>query len=194
MWKRRRSGQTGFTLVEVLIAIGLFVAVAIGVAQLVAIAVRATRASRARTTAAILAAAKMDQLRSLAWTYEPEEPAMAPVPRSDFTTNLSLPSYQAGGSGLRPSPPDALSRSTPQYVDYLDDGGRWVGNGLDPPAEAVFIRRWCVRPLPDDPDRTLVLEVLVTTTAIDRARPVGSWVGRSGVEALLVSVRTRRAP
>jgi prepilin-type N-terminal cleavage/methylation domain-containing protein len=190
----RHPAHAGFTLIEVLIAIGLFVAVAIGIAQLVAIAVRATRSSRERTTAAILAAAKMDQLRSLAWTYEPEEPAMPPVPRSDVTTNLSLPWYPTGGPGLRPSPSDSLIRSTPQYVDYLDESGRWVGNGLDPPAEAVFIRRWAVRPLPDDPDRTLILEVLVTTTKVDRARPAGSWAGRSGAEALLVSVRTRRAP
>jgi prepilin-type N-terminal cleavage/methylation domain-containing protein len=190
----RLRRDTGFTLIEVLIAIGLFVAVAIGVAQLVAIAARATRAARERTTAAILAAAKMDQLRSLAWTYEPEEPAMPPVPRSDRTTDLSLPSYRPGGPGLQASPADALRRSTPQYVDHLDEAGRWVGNGLDPPAEAVFVRRWAVRPLPDDPDGTLILEVLVTTTAIDRARPAGSWVGRTGPEALLVSVRTRRAP
>jgi prepilin-type N-terminal cleavage/methylation domain-containing protein len=194
MRKRWHEGQQGFTLIEVMIAIGLFVAVAIGIAQLVAMAARATRASRERTTAAILAAAKMDQLRSLAWTYEAEELGMPPVARSDVTTNLSLPNYQDGGPGLGASPAESLRQNTPQYVDYLDEGGRWVGNGLDPPAGAVFIRRWAVRPLPDDPDRTLVLQVLVTTTALDRARPARSWAGRSGSEALLVSVRTRRAP
>ena len=80
----------------------------------------------------------------------------------------------------------------PPYVDYLDDAGRWVGHDADPPANAVFIRRWAVWPLPADPERTLVLQVLVTTVRDDRSRAT-EWNGRTGVEALLVSVRTRKA-
>src|SRR3954453_17356306 len=142
---RRCSSGAGFTLIEVLIAIGIFVYVCVGVAQIVALATRATRQARERTTTPILAAAKMDQLRALAWTYEPQEPGIAPLPRSDFTTNVAAPSFPADGPGLRPSPPDTLTTSTPFYVDYLDDGGRWVGNDVDPPPEAVFVRRWAVR-------------------------------------------------
>ena len=79
----------------------------------------------------------------------------------------------------------------PRWVDYLDDSGRWVGHDSDPPADAVFIRRWSVRPLPADPERTLVLQVLVTTVRDDRSRST-PWSTRTGVEALLVTVRTRK--
>ena len=79
----------------------------------------------------------------------------------------------------------------PPNVDYLDDLGRWVGNGSIPPAGAVYIRRWAVRPLPADPERTLVLQVLVTTVRDDQSR-AAPWSARVGMEALLVSVRTRK--
>jgi hypothetical protein len=49
-----------------------------------------------------------------------------------------------------------------------------------------------VTPLSEDPDRTLVLHVLVTTSAEDQAR-AGTWRQRSGTEALLATVRTRWA-
>jgi hypothetical protein len=72
----------------------------------------------------------------------------------------------------------------------LDGEGRWIGNGAAPPRNAVFVRRWAVQPLASDPDRTLILSVLVTTAGLDRAR-TGPWEGRTGVEAFLVNARTR---
>jgi prepilin-type N-terminal cleavage/methylation domain-containing protein len=181
----------GFTLVEVLIATALFVTIAVGVAQLALVSTRAVRASREQTTAVILAAAKIDQLRALDWTYEPEVPGDPPVARSDFTTNVSRPDYTNDGPGLAPSPAGVLSTSTPPYVDYLDSEARWVGNGAYPPRNAVFVRRWSVQPLASDPARTLILSVLVTTVGLDRSR-AGPWERRSGTEAFLVSARTRR--
>jgi hypothetical protein len=56
----------------------------------------------------------------------------------------------------------------------------------------VFVRRWAVVPLESDPDRTLVLQVLVTTRRLEADRPPGTWRQRIGPEALLVSVRTRK--
>jgi len=188
---RRSTPSSGFTLIEVLIAVAMFITIALGVAQLIAVATRAIRAAREHTSAVILAAAKMDQLRSLAWAYEPAAPGVPAVPRSDRTTDISHPDHAPDGSGLEASPAGTLSRNTPPYVDYLDGAGRWVGHDTDPPADAVFIRRWAVRPLPADPDRTLVLQVLVTTVHDDRSRAT-EWSGRSGVEALLVSARTRK--
>ena len=185
--------HAGFTLIEVVIALGLFVTVAIGVAQLIAMAADATRASREHTSAVILAAAKMDQLRALEWTYESAPSAVPAVARSDLTTDVSDPSFASGGPGLSPSPPGTLASNTPPYVDYLDAAGGWVGKGTDAPPTAVFIRRWSIVPLPADPNRTLVLHVLVTTVRQDRLRG-GPWQRRSGVDALLVSVRTRRTP
>lgn len=191
MRSQRRKSEKGFTLVEVLTAMAIVVAMAAGVAQLVAAALGAVRASWEQSSTAIMAAAKMEELRSLAWTYEPAEPGIPGVPRSDRTTDLSRPDRPTrAGSGLSPSPANALHVNTPPYVDYLDDAGRWVGHGADPPEGAVFIRRWAVVPLDTDPERTLVLQVLVTTVRQERTG-AANWRGRSGVETVLVSARTR---
>jgi prepilin-type N-terminal cleavage/methylation domain-containing protein len=183
------TNTRGFTILEVLIAIALFVAMSVGVAQLIAIATKAARTSREQTTTVILAAAKMDQLRALDWTYEPAAPEAS---RSDFTTDVSDPAHGDGGRGLLPSPAGVLLRNQPPYVDYLDASGSWVGNDADPPAGAVFVRRWAVQPWPTDPDRTLVLHVLVTTVGLDRSRGAEAWRSRTSSETLLVSVRTRK--
>jgi prepilin-type N-terminal cleavage/methylation domain-containing protein len=191
MFSLRCRNAQGFTLVEVLTSMAILVCVAAGVAQLVAGALGAVRASWEQSSTAIMAAAKMEELRSLAWTYEPAEPGVAGVPRSDRTTDLSRPDRPArANAGLSLSPANALSVNSPPYVDYLDDCGRWVGNGNDPPEGAVFIRRWAIVPLADDQERTLALHVLVTTVRQEQGR-VSSRRGRSGVETLLVSARTR---
>ena len=195
MWRvseRRDAGGTqgGFTLIEVLIATALLVAMAAGVAQLLGLAVAAGRTSRFQTSTAILAAARLEQLRSLHWSYEPG-PGSTVTPRSDRSANASVDPPSDGGPGLAPSPPGTLSANVPPYVDYLDLQGRWVGNGSSPPPQAVFIRRWSIAPLPQDPSRTLILSVLVTTVAQDVAR-VGPWTVRSGDETLLVLLNTRK--
>lgn len=180
----------GFTLVEVLVAIGLFVAIATGVAQLTAAATRAMRSAREQTMAVMLAAAKMDQLRALQWTYEPALPGDPIVERSDFVTNIADGTLGGGGAGLRASPAGTLAANVAPYVDFLDDRGRWVGEGPSPPADTVFIRRWAIRPLAAAPDRSLLIQVLVTTIRDERVR-AGPWLARSGTEALLTTVRTR---
>jgi prepilin-type N-terminal cleavage/methylation domain-containing protein len=181
----------GFTLIEVLIALLLFVATATGVAQLCAVATRAARTSREHGTAVMLAAAKMDQLRALDWAYAFGPPGDPPVLRTDITTNVSVPALRADGPGLQPSPAGSLTTNMPPYVDYLDREGRWVGNGSDPPRTAVFIRRWSVRPAGPDGYRTLAIHVLVTTVAQERSR-AGPWQGRTGTEVVLTSFRTRK--
>jgi prepilin-type N-terminal cleavage/methylation domain-containing protein len=186
------SSARGFTLVEVLISIALFVTVSIGIVQLFGVAVDAGRGAREQTTTAIVAAAKMEQLRSLAWAYDPPAAGVPPVPRADETTNLGNDPPTDDGPGLRPSPSGALSDNVPHYVDYLDAHGTWVGTGVTAPAGTAFIRRWAVRPLPSDPGRTLILQVLVTTARQEFSRVPGSWSGRTGSETLLVSVRTRK--
>ena len=189
---RFASRSSGFTLVEVLIAVAILIAISVGVAQLIAVSTHAMRAAREQTSTVVLAAAKMDQLRSLAWSYEPTASGVPALPRSDRVTDVSHPAHGLNGVGLRASPEGTLARNMPPYVDYLDRSGRWVGHGDDVPANASFIRRWAVRPLPDDPDRTLVLQVLVTTVHDDQSR-MTDWTRRTGVDALLVSVRTRRS-
>jgi hypothetical protein len=190
--KQPMCTSTGVTLVEVMIAVAILITIALGVAQLMAMATRAMSRGRVHTTAVILAAAKMEELRSLAWTFEPNAPGAPALPRSDRETDLSLPDRPPGGRGLQPSPPGTLATNTPQYVDFMDASGRWAGNDTNAPATAAFVRRWAVAPLPEDPDRSLVLHVLVSTVADESARGA-AWRRRSGTEALLVSVRTRRA-
>jgi hypothetical protein len=55
----------------------------------------------------------------------------------------------------------------------------------------MFIRRWSVVPLPEDPARIIVLSVLVTTVAQDLTRQ-GPWTQPSGQETLLVTLNTRK--
>jgi len=186
---RQRADAPGFTLIEVLIAIGLFVVIALGIAQLSATATRAARATRERTMAAILAAGKLDELRALDWTYEPPLAGDPPRPRTDLATNLSRSDLARDGPGLASSPPGTLEANVPLYVDYRDDEGRWVGNGSAPPPGAVFIRRWSVEPLPEDPDHVLILRAIVTTVVSERSR-AGPGSMRA-MEALLTTMRTR---
>ena len=161
----RLRGSNGFALMEVMIAAGLLIAVAVGVSQVSAAAARASRAARARTFAAVLAAQKMEQLRSLTWTRVRIGPAGPSVPVSDVSTDLSTDPATADGPGLSPSPAGTLDSNVPHYADYLDGAGAWVGRGAAPPPAAVYIRRWAVQPLPSQPDDILVLQVIVTTTA-----------------------------
>jgi len=187
--KKAVLSVAGFTLIEVLIAIALLVLSAIGVAQLVSVATMSVRASREQTTTVLLAAAKMEQLRALDWTYT--SVGGIAIERSDLTTNVSSQSLSEGGVGLSASPSDTLSAGTSFYADYLDAQGRWVGSGRTPPIDAVYARRWAIQPLAADPSRALLIQVLVTTVQQDRQRP-RPWTMRSGTEAALVSVLTRK--
>lgn len=188
-WNVPLDRQRGFTLIEILITTALMASMAIGVAQLMGMGAASGHAARVQTSTTILAAAKLEELRSLVWAYEPL--VGAAVPRSDLSTNLSVEPVSASGPGLAPSPPGTLAANVPPYVDYLDPRAKWVGNGSSPPADAMFIRRWSIVPVAEDPVRTIVLSVLVTTVAQDLARQ-GPWTQPSGQETLLVTLNTRK--
>lgn len=158
-------------------------------APLALIASRANAGAEAMTMAALLAQEKMEQLRGLEWSAD----ALG-LPLSDTTTDVTvIPEAAAGGTGLRSSPPRALGQSTPGYCDFVDARGRSLGGGPDPPAGAVYVRRWSVELLPTITGSTLVLQVLV-----HRWRGAGladaAAVGRAPDEARLVTLKTRRAP
>ena len=177
----RHRTVAGFALVEVLIAAGLLIVVAVGVSQVSAAAVRASHAARARTMAAVLAAQKMEQLRSLTWSRTLVGSPGVTVPVSDVSTDVSSDPPTGSGRGLLPSPAGTLDENVPFYVDYLDGAGAWAGRGATPPATAVYVRRWAVQPLDSDPADILVLQVIVTTTAAPTTH-----------ESRLLSVLTRR--
>jgi type II secretory pathway pseudopilin PulG len=184
-----RHTQAGFTIVEVLIASALLIAVSAGVGHLMGVATVRGRDARLQTSTALLAASRLEQLRALSWGYQPGF-QVGKLARSDNATDLSTAWPAQNGPGLSSSPPGTLSANAPPYVDYLDARGQWVGTGAVPPPAAVFIRRWAVRPLPADPTRTLILSVLVTTVVQEAAR-AAPWSVRSQDETLLVAVRTR---
>ena len=161
----RRLNSAGFALLEVLITAGLVVAVAAGASHILAIAVRANHSARVRTMASMLAAEKIEQLRSLAWSHVTTTSPAISLSSSDFTTDLSTDPATDAGPGLLPSPPGTLEANVAYYVDYVDGAGRWVGGGGSPPPSAVYIRRWAVRPIASDPEDILVFQVVVTTRA-----------------------------
>jgi prepilin-type N-terminal cleavage/methylation domain-containing protein len=188
---RFNSNNRGFSLVEVLVAMGLLTAVSIGVAQLFALSTRANVIAKGQTSTTAMAEQKLEQLRGLTWGFDLDGQGL---PLSDTTTNLTVFPPTHDGSGLNPSPTDALEQNTAGFVDFLDGNGAWVGTGDKPPASAVYIRRWSITPLPTNPNNTLVIQVLVTPVTSELARVESAFSRtRMAGDALLVTVRTRKA-
>ncbi len=191
MRARFNSNSRGFSLVEVLVAMGLLTAVSLGVAQLFALSTRANVIAKSQTSTTAMAEQKLEQLRSLTWGFDL---AGQGLPVSDTTTNLTVTPPTQDGSGLNPSPVDSLEQNTAGFVDFVDGAGAWVGAGTTPPATAVYIRRWSIQPLPTNPNNTLVIQVLVTPVASEQARVESAFTRtRMAGDALLVTVRTRKA-
>jgi type II secretory pathway pseudopilin PulG len=186
----RQGGHArGFSLVEVVVSMGIFTAVTIGVAQLFAVAGKANLVARGLTTTTALAEQKMEQLRSMTWGFATDGTGL---PVSDSTSNLSVTPATATGGGLNPSPTNALDENVPGFCDFLDASGLWVGTGTTIPASATYIRRWTIIPLPTNPNNTLILQVLVTTVLNERTRGDGVRTRMAG-DSLLLSVKTRKA-
>jgi prepilin-type N-terminal cleavage/methylation domain-containing protein len=184
--------SSGFTLVEVLVALALLVVISVGVVQLFAVALTAGRVTRDRTVAVSLATGKMEQLRSLAWGFELNE-AGALVARTDVSSDLSVDPPAAGGPGLSESPAGTLDHDTPRYVDYLDRHGRPIEGASAAASSAAYVRRWAVRRLPADPDRVVVLQVLVMTAGRARSRSPAAPHSWNGEDVLLATMMARRA-
>ena len=188
---RSSCNSRGFTLVEVVIAIGLLTMVSLGVAQLFAASTRANLSARSGTSTTTMAEQKMEQIRSLTWGFDL---AGQGLPVSDTTTNLAVYPMTANGSGLNPSPPDSLEQNVTGFFDYVDAHGVWVGTGATIPGTAAYVRRWSISPLPTNPNNTLVIQVLVTPLANEQARTASQFTRtRMNGDSLLVSVKTRKA-
>jgi prepilin-type N-terminal cleavage/methylation domain-containing protein len=189
--KYSSSNSRGFSLVEVLVAMGILTAVSLGVAQVFALSTKNNLTAKGQTSTTAMAEQKLEQLRSLTWGFDL---AGEGLPLTDTTTNLTVTPPQHNGTGLNPSPADALERNTDGFVDFLDGAGQWVGTGSTPPASAVYIRRWSITPLPTNPNNTIVIEVLVTPVASEQARVESAFTRtRMSGDALLVTVKTRKA-
>jgi len=185
------SNSRGFSLVEVLVAMGILTAVSLGVAQLFALSAKNNLTAKGQTSTTSMAEQKLEQLRALTWGFDL---AGQGLPVTDTTTNLTVTPPQHNGTGLNPSPSDSLEKNTDGFVDFLDANGQWIGTGTTPPGNAVYIRRWSITPLPTNPNNTIVIEVLVTPVANEMARVESAYTRtRMSGDALIVTVKTRKA-
>lgn len=153
--ERLARATAGFTLIEALGALVILTTTVLGLVQVLTGTARATALARRMTVTSALAAQKLDQLRSLAWTYDAAGLAVGDM-QADTTVAPELP---AGGRGLALSPPGALMSNADGYCDFLDAYGRSLGGGAIPPPGAVYVRRWSIAALAADPAGTLVLQV-----------------------------------
>ena len=177
----------GFSLIEVMVAACLLAVALATLAQLLIVGMQSNLDARRMTEATILAEQKLEELRSLAWGFDEHG-----SPVTDTATDTAAdPVQTAGGTGLSKSPSSALQANTPGFVDYVDRFGHKLGGGVTPPPNAIFTRRWAIQPLVADPDRTLVIQVLVTPHFARGAADTGV-VTRLPGEARVVTVRTRR--
>jgi type II secretory pathway pseudopilin PulG len=182
-----RNSESGFSLVEVVVATGILAAALVSLAQLFAIAAAANMSSRNAGTTMIYAEQKMEQLRALSFSLDP-----AGLPVNDTTTDTAeYPPAAVGGKGLSPSTTNTIQASTDGYVDYLNIAGESLGGGEAIPDNAAFIRRWSVEPLPTNPNNVIVLQVLVTRNRDRGTADLGS-VARAPDEARLMTVRARK--
>ena len=179
----------GYILFETLVASVIVVALAASVAQVVSMTSASVRASRARGVALFLAVQKLEQLKSLSWTFN-----TMLRPYSDYRTNLAFDPPTTHGPGLRPSPAAALrlDANLTGYVDYLDEHGRWLGTGSRPPAGTSYVRRWSVRALPAPAADGLVVDVLVVAAGAGMPSPQRAFRANDPGVTLLTTVRSRR--
>lgn len=194
--KRRFSKQSGFSLIETVVAIGIMTSGLVALAQLFAIATANNLRARNGSFAAVLAEQKLEQLRGLTWGFD-----TLGLPVSDTSTNTAAGATPAGcpeiassgtGTGLSPAPENALKANVSGWVDYLDAHGCTLGGGPAPIPGTVYIRRWSVEPLPTNPNNTLIIQVLVTRFANRGGADAGN-VQRMPDEARVITIKTRKA-
>src|SRR5262249_3467544 len=135
------------------------------------------------TLGALFAAEKLEQLRSLSWAYDASGLAI-----SDTQTDVTVePEQSSGGTGLRPSPSDALVRNVAGYCDFLDLRGRSLGGRDQPPRGTAFVRRWTIAPLGEWPDGLVIQARTIDRATADRG-------GTSASDVTLTTLRTRVVP
>jgi prepilin-type N-terminal cleavage/methylation domain-containing protein len=184
----RAGAESGFSLVETLIATAILATALAALAELIGVAITTNAAARATTVTSVLAGQKLEQLRALSWGLD-----FAGSRVSDTTTDTSVsPEKPMGGTGLTVSPVNTLQITTNGYVDYLAADGTQLGGGAAPPTGTVYIRRWMIEPLPTNPDDTLIIHVLVTRRRDRGSADLGS-VTRMPQEARLMTIKTRKA-
>ena len=184
--------SSGFTLVEVLVALALLVVVSVGVVRCLplrstpavprAIAPLPSRSQRARSSSF----ARWSGASS--WI-----PAGVLTPHTDTSSNLSLDSVGAGGPGLTESPAGTLDTNMPPYVDYLDRH-RPMGRKRRVTAGECRLRPALGDSSPARRSRiaVVVLQVFVATVQRERARRGSAPHAWNGEDVLLATLMMRR--
>ncbi len=185
MTRSRGSADSGFTLIEVLVALVLLASVALILADLTCRAVSITDRARRQAVMTAMAAERVEQLIGLGWGLGDARTA---TPVTDFGTDLSRALRTGGGAGLAVSPVDALTTNEMGYSDFADRRGTWVGAGPTMPAGATFVRRWRIARVPET-RACLVVEVVVDVVDPAGRRPAGL----SAAVVRLTTAKTRKA-
>lgn len=163
-----RRGDTGFTLIETMIALGLLAVVAVGILPLGLLATNTTENQghlMARTTE--YAQDKLEQLFAL--TY------------GDSTSDTRVfPALNIGGAGLTIGGSTNTAAPVALYVDYLDISGNVVPSaGGAPPATWFYMRAWQVT------SPRVNLKQITVTVRVKAAALAGAGLApRSTVSAL----------
>lgn len=158
-----RRTQSGFSLIEVLVATVVLTSGVVGLAHLFSLATLTNVAARSTTFTSVLAQQKLEELRSIAWDQ------------------------------LAVSPPGALVANTGGFVDHLDEHGRLVNAGVNPPPSALYTRRWSIAPV-NHPSRPLLLIQVAVTHRRDGERANAPDQRRLVNEARLMTLRGRVTP
>ena len=170
----------GFSLLEMVIALGILLVVAVGVMPLGLLAVTTTENQGhllARTTE--YAQDKLEQLQVLAF--------------NDTTSDTRVfPALETGGSGLAPGGSADTAAPVADYVDYLDIDGNVLDSTAGPPDDWYYQRVWSIEmvatgntacPFAEAPDGCLKRITVSTTVKAAAAGGIG-LVPRSTVAAL----------
>ena len=168
---RSYASVAGSTLVEALVAMLVLTTGLLAMAELVRLAVGSNVRARRSSVASILAIQKIEELRSLTWELD-----VSGLPVSDGRLQAS---------------PWSLQQNTPGFVDHVDGGGAFVGEGVQAPLSAVYTRRWSIEPLPAASEHVVLLQVLVTRTQ-GWSNSDRGWVSRLPGDARLATIKTRK--
>jgi Tfp pilus assembly protein PilV len=158
----RAAQESGFTLLEVLIACTLILTAVAAFAHLAAAGVTRANAARGAASSLALAQGRLEELRSAIFSYDP-----AGTPVSDPV--------------LVESPPDALAIDRAGWVDATDRFGQPVADG--DVGRAAYRRRWSIARFDAARDDTLVLTVCVRSVV--SASAAGSGLPDACASSLL---------
>lgn len=165
--------ESGFSLVEVLVALVLLTSVALAAAAAVQRVTLARSMSERATLASGAARAKVAQFHALAWEYREIAPGVL-TPVHDSQSDLASGVLGPSGSGL----------GVGDGLDHVASTGAWAG-AASANSEAVLTRRWRLRA--GGSSDLLVMVVDVESRASTRGQ--ASLVGVVRHES--VAVRTR---